>query len=358
MSTMTAAVFDGKDTLNITNVERPIAGPGEAVIQPKGVGICGSDLLNFGTKATPEGAEFSGRERFRHVLPVGHEVAGQIVEVGEGVDSSMLGQRVAVDTVASGVACMRCWFCRIGQSNHCEDRKEDSGGGFADYMVRLAAGCYPIPDNLSWEEGSLVEPLAVSVHGLRLGGLKGDETVVVLGTGSIGLTAVAAARALGAGKIFATARHKHQSDLAKALGADDVFPPDSGLLREAVLEVSGGRGADMTLETVGGYSVETIQQAFDVTRNMGRIVGLGCFFTPISVDWLAGMIKEHTIVLSNCYSIIDGRHDYEVAIDLMAAGRVQIKDMVTHKFPLLDIQKGLETAYDKTTGSIKVQIHT
>ena len=346
MANMTAALFDGKDTLKIKNIERPVAGRGEAVIQPMGVGICGSDLLNFGQKTTPD------------VLPVGHEVAGQIVEVGEGVDSRMLGQRVAVDTVASGLACMRCWFCRMGQSNHCENRKEDLGGGFAEYMVRLAAGCYPIPDNVSWEEGSLVEPLAVSIHGLRLGGLKGGETVVVLGSGTIGLTAVAAARALGAGNIFATARHKHQSDLAKVLGADEAFHPDSGLLREAVLEVSRGRGADMAIETVGGQSVDTIQQAFEVTRRMGRIVGLGCFFTPISVDWLNSMIKEHTIVLSNCYSVINGRHDYEVAIDLLAEGRLNIKDMVTHKFPLLEIQKGLETAYDKTTGSIKVQIHS
>lgn len=346
MTNMTAALFDGKDTLKISSFEKPVVGPGEVMIRPRGVGICGSDLLNFSRKTTAD------------IYPMGHEVAGEIVEIGANVDLALLGQRVAVDTVASGLACTLCWFCRMGQANHCQNSKEDLGGGFAEYMVRSAGGCYPLPDDLSWEEGSLVEPLAVSVHGLRVGELNGGETVVVLGSGTIGLTAVAAARGLGAGHVFATSRHNHQAELAKSIGADDAFLPDSPLLKEAVLDVSGGRGADITVETVGGTSFQTIQEAFSLTRHMGRIVGLGCFFTPISVDWLDGMIKEHKIILSNCYSVIDGRHDFEVAIDLMASGRIRIKDMVTHKFPLVDIQKGLETAYDKKTGSIKVQIHT
>ena len=346
MATMLGALYDGKDTLHVTDIEKPEPGPRDAVVRPRGVGICGSDLLNYGAKTEPD------------TLPAGHEVGGEIVEVGEDVDASRVGERVAVDSVAQGRACTRCWYCRMGQFQHCTDSSGSQGGGFAEYMVRRAAGCYTIPDELSWEEGALVEPLAVSVHGLRLGGLSGGETVVVLGTGNIGLTAVAAARAMGAGKVFATARHEHQAALAKRLGAEDALPPDGPALQEAVAEATDGRGADMTLETVGGKSVETVQQAIDVTRGLGRIVALGCFFTPITVDWLGIQLKEHNIVFSNCYSIVDGRHDYEVAIELMASGRAQVKQMVTHKFPLEDIQRGLETAYDKTTGSVKVQIHS
>jgi len=346
MTTMTAALFDGKGAMNLAEIEKPVAGPGDAVVRSRGVGICGSDLLNYADKTTPD------------TVPGGHEVAGEIVEVGEGVDPVRVGERVAVDIVAHGQACTECWYCRSGQFQHCENSTGDSGGGFADYMVRKAAGCYTLPDNLYWEEGALVEPLAVSVHGVRLAGMKGGETVVVLGSGTIGLTAVVAARALGAGKVFATARHEHQAALAKRLGADDALPPNGPALLEAVAEVTEGRGADMTLETVGGKAVENVEQAVEVTRGLGRIVALGCFFTPITMDWLNGQIKEHQIVFSNCYSVLDGRHDYEVAIDLMASGRANVKEMVTHKFGLEDIQKGFDTAYDKTTGSVKVQIHT
>ena len=219
-------------------------------------------------------------------------------------------------------------------------------------------GCYALPDELSWEEGALVEPLAVSVQGLRMGRLSGGETVVVLGAGNIGLTAVAAARAMGAGKVFATARNEHQAALAKRLGADDALPPDGPALQEAVAEATDGRGADMTLETVGGKSVEMIQQAIEVPRGLGRIVTLGFFTTPFTVNWPDFGVKALTVFHSNCYSILDCRHDYEVAIELMASGRAELKQMVTHKFPLEDIQRGFETAYDKTTGSVKVQIHS
>ena len=346
MATMMAALFDGKDTMQVTDIEKPEPGPRDAVIRTRGVGICGSDLLVNSKKTEPD------------TMPAGHEVAGEIVEVGEDVDASRVGERVAVDTVAQGQACAQCWYCRMGQFLYCTNRSGPRGKGFAEYMVCYAAGCYALPDELSWEEGALVEPLAVSVQGLRMGRLSGGETVVVLGTGNIGLTAVAAARAMGAGKVFATARHEHQAALAKRLGADDALPPDGPALQEAVAEATDGRGADMTLETVGGKSVGIVQQAIEVTRGLGRIVTLGFFTTPITANWSDFGGKGLTVVHSNCYSVLDGRHDYEVAIELMASGRAQLKQMVTHKFPLEDIQRGFETAHDKTTGSVKVQIHS
>ena len=346
MGTMMGALYDGKDTFHVTEMEKPKPGPGDAVIRPRGVGICGSDLQVYAAKTEPD------------TMAAGHEVAGEIVEVGEGVDPARVGERVAIDTVAHGRACTSCWYCRMGQYNHCPNRDEMRGGGFAEYMVRRAAGCYRLPENVSWEEGALVEPMAVSVHGARMAKLSGGETVVVLGAGNIGLTAVAVARALGAGKVFATARHEHQAALAKRLGADDALPPDGPAFQKRVAEATDGRGADMTIETVGGKSVEAVQQAFEVTRRLGRIVVLGCFETPITTDWLDFQVKEHNVVFSNCYSVLDGRHDYEVAIELMASGRAQVKQMVTHKLPLEEIQRAFDTAYDKATGSVKVQIHS
>ena len=344
MATMTAAFFNGKGQMELHDHPKPNAGPGEAVIRLRATGICGSDLQMNADKDAPD------------KLPEGHEVAGEVVEIGEGVDPSLMGQRVTIDIIGSGRACTTCWYCRQGEFTYCENKAPTEGGGFADYMKRQAMGCYPVPDSLSWEEAALVEPLAVSVHGVRRGVLSGGETVAVLGSGNIGLTAIAAARAMGAGKIFATARYEQQARLAKALGADEALPDTGPEFKEAIKEVTEGRGADMTIETVGGNQDKTAAQAVDVTRRQGRIVVLGVYRRPFEFNFLRPGFREQSIIFSNCYSVIDGRHDYEVAIDMIASGRTSIEQMVTHKYPLDQIQPAFETASDKNSGAVKVQI--
>lgn len=343
MGTMKAALHDGVDAMHSAEIEKPAVGPRDAMVKVRSAGICGSDLLNYPQATKPE------------TLPGGHEVAGEIVEVGADVDAGRVGQRVAVETIGHGRACLECWFCRIGQYRTCRNSAADRGGGYAQYIVRLAAGCYQLPDGLSWEEAALVEPLAVSVHAVRRAPISGGETVAVLGAGNIGLTAVAAARALGAGAVLVSARHEHQADMARRLGADHALPPGPDF-EDAVRDATDGRGADMTIETVGGHSEATIKQAIEVTRMQGKIVVLGGFHRPLTLDWLEPLLKEQSIIFSSCYSVIDGRHDFQVAIDLMASGRAQLRQMVTHKFALDDIQEAFATASDKSTGSIKVQI--
>ena len=346
MTTMKAALYDGAGTMRVRDVRIPEAGPGDALVRVQVAGICGSDLQLYGMSTEPE------------TLPAGHEVAGKIVEVGEGVDRRRVGERVAVESIGHGRSCGTCWYCRTGQFKFCAQMAPASGGGYAEYMVRRAEGLYTLTESLSPEEAGLVEPLAVSVHAVRRGEMRGPETVAVLGAGNIGLTAVAAARALGAGKVLATARHEHQAAMARLLGADDALPPDGPSFQEAVNRATDGRGADMTIETVGGKSSAALEQAVEVTRMQGRIVVLGGYRAPITLDWLPPLIKEQSFIFSSCYSVLDGRHDFEIAIELMQSGRVDLKQMVTHRFSLDDIQKGCDTAYQKTTGSIKVQLHT
>ena len=185
MATMKVALHDGRGTMEVVEAPRPEAGPGEVVVRVRCSGICGSDLNRYAVNTTPE------------KLPSGHEVAGEVVEVGSGAESWRIGDRVAIDTLAQGRACGHCWYPQRGQYNTCQNKVGD-GGGFAEYIRRLADGCFRLPDGLSWEEGALVEPLAVGVHGLRRGNLASGETVVVLGSGTIGLTTLVAARALGA----------------------------------------------------------------------------------------------------------------------------------------------------------------
>ena len=345
MATMTAALYQGDRTLRVTEIPKPEPGPKDVIVRVRAEGVCGSDLLVWWDKQEAE------------TIPAGHEVAGEIAEVGAQVDPARIGERVAIEILGLGIACGQCWYCRMGQPIQCQNKAKDEGGGYAQFMKKRAAGCFPIPDHMSWEEAALVEPLAVSVHGVRRGKMSGGETVLVLGAGNIGLTAVAAARGMGAGQIFVSARHQHQADMAKRLGADQALPDKGPELWEALADATEGRGADLTLETVGGRTDATIQQSIEYTRGQGRIVILGGFWVPITIDWIKPLIKEQSIVFSSCYSILDGRDDYEIAIDLMASGRAPLKQIVTHKFPLEEIQKGIDTAYDKSTGSIKVQIH-
>jgi threonine dehydrogenase-like Zn-dependent dehydrogenase len=292
-------------------------------------------------------------------------VAGEIAEIGPGVTGLEVGDRVAVEAVSQGKACGKCRFCLAGQFRRCTELgspeewiKEGWGGGFAEYIQRKAMACYKLPDHVSWEEGALVEPLAVGVHGVRRARMLGGETVVVLGAGTIGLTAVAAARSLGAGKVFATARYGHQAEMAMKLGADSVLPTDTSDLQEAVTDLADDHGADITIVTVSGADFATMEQAYAVTRGMGRIIVLAIFHHPASMDFMEPFRKEQSIIFSQCYSYCDEIHDFAIARDIMGGGRLPFKEMVTHTFPFEKAKEALDTAYDKTTGCIKVQFTT
>ena len=342
---MKAAFYDGTGQMIIQKHPDPVPDEGDAIIQVRATGICGSDLLMNNDKEEAD------------ELPAGHEVTGIISDVGVGVDREMIGKRVAIETIGQGLACSTCWYCRMGQYRQCENKAPAEGGGFAEYIKRKAIGCYEISESMTWDEGALVEPLAVSIHGIRRGMMNGGETVAILGAGTIGLTAVLAARQLGAGKIFITARHEQQAAMALSLGADYACSPEGEEFQDLIGTHTNGRGADLAVETVGGKSNTTLIQSVESTRMQGRIVILGGFRTPLQFDWLGPLLKEQSMIFSSCYGILNGYHDYEMAINMLANKSNGLSNIVTHKYSLEDIQQGFECAYDKTTGSIKVQIH-
>ena len=350
---MRAAFYNGIGEMEVNDYPIPDIEDGEVLIDIKATGICGSDLnMN---KAKTEADD----------VPAGHEITGVIVETGTGVSKEVIGQRVAVEVLGSGRACLQCWYCRQGQYIHCpsstketrtNNREDYKSGGFSEFITRKITGCYPILDSMSWSEGALVEPLAVSVHGLRIGQIKGGDNVAILGAGTIGLTAVAAAKKLGAGKIFVTAKHPQQAEMAKKLGADYTAAPSDGSFEDLLFEMTDGRGADLTVETVGGSRVDSLTQSIEVTRKQGRVVILGVFYGDLALNWARPILKELTIQGSICYGLIDGVHDFEQSIEMFSDSAFNLREIVTHSYDLEEIQKGFETAYDKNTGSIKVHI--
>jgi threonine dehydrogenase-like Zn-dependent dehydrogenase len=179
--------------------------------------------------------------------------------------------------------------------------------------------------------------------------------VVVIGAGTIGLTTLIAAKALGAGDVHVIARHPHQAALATALGATSVLPDDPASAIEQVRALTDGRGADFVAETVGGHS-DTMSLAWELARVQGTIAVLGVFPDPVTVDLNRALIREVWVTFPICYGYIDGRHDFEVAIEMIADGRAPVEKLVTARIPLSEAPSAFQMAADKSTGSVKVHI--
>lgn len=341
---MKAALDDGTGDYKLHSIPMPEMFPGAALIKVRQSGICGSDLHL--TDARTEAQE----------IPSGHEVAGEIVELPAGETRLKVGDRVALETIGAGRACMRCHYCRAGFYRHCTDLAPDTGGGFAEYMTRTVPGLFKLPDELDWTDGALVEPMAVSVHALRYAQMKPGDMVGVTGAATIGLSAIGAAHAFGAKKVIATAKYPQQAEMARKMGADVVVGVEPGEFEDACRAATGGLGADIVLESVGGHQTEALHQAIRATRSMGKTVNLGGIKVPMEIDLFDPLLREIALINVSCYIVIDGVHDYEVAIDLLASGKVPYRDIVTHKYGLNDIGQGFATAYDKSSGSIKVHI--
>jgi 2-desacetyl-2-hydroxyethyl bacteriochlorophyllide A dehydrogenase len=332
---MKAAFNTAKEVIEVRDVEEPKAGPGEVLLRVRICGICGSDL-HFYHGAFPAAAG----------VPPGHEYAGEIAALGDGVTGIAVGERVAVEPVRY---CRECSYCRTGQYQLCSKKVLMGSyypGAMAEYVPVPAYGVYRLPDNVDFELGALAEPLAVAVHGLHLVHLAMGEKVLVMGSGTIGLMAVMAARAFGAGEILATYRHDHQGQAALAAGATQALK-DSDMGR---LE-----GVDVVVETVGG-AAPTLSQALGIVRPGGRISVLGVFTQASQINALGLMLKEARIVGGITYCRPGLQSDFDVALRILAAEPERARALITHRFPLEEAAEAFRTASDKSSGCLKVQL--
>ena len=327
--------------LVLEDVPRPTPGPGEVVVRVRHCGICGSDLHWY---------------HGQMMLPVacpGHEIAGEVADVGAGVTQLKPGDPVALEGIAS---CGACRYCLAGDYQRCPMVGVVGmtiPGGFAEYVKMPARHCFAAPAGVDHAVTSLAEPLGVAVHAVRLSGLAIGERVLVLGAGTIGLMAVVAARAGGAGEILVVARRPQQREAALALGADRVVSDADagGLLGDAL-----GSPIDVVLETVGG-DADTLDTAVAAARPGGTICLLGAFTRSPALPALFVLAKELRIIGSFVYGRAGARADFDVVLDLLRRqGTALANRLITHRFPLESITEAFRTASDKTTGSIKVTI--
>jgi len=340
-TTMRGVRASAPGSVAIEEMPRPEPAPGEVVVAIRSCGICGSDLHWW-----------HGELPVPHVSP-GHEIAGVVADVGAGVTSLRAGDRVALEGIAS---CGVCRWCLAGTYNYCRQIGMlgiTIPGGFADYVALPARHCFPVPVGVDFATAALSEPLGVAVHGVRIGGLQLGQRVLVLGAGTIGLAAVAAARAGGAGEILVTARRPQQRTAARALGADVVLDDaDAGALQEA----TSASPVDLVVETVGG-GADTLDTAVMSCRPGGTVVVLGVFTKPVSFPALFCVAREIRIQGSMVYNRVSSRADFEIVQDMLARDGKRIGEaIVTHRVPLAEIDQAFHTAADKTSGSIKVTI--
>ena len=343
MDTMKAAIYTGIEQIGIQEVERKSPEPGYVTIDTKCTGICGSDLHSY-----------FGEWGQSDTLAAGHETCGVVVELGEGVTTLQPGDKVTIECFSH---CGDCVYCRKGYYNHCLERKwvsHNTHGGFSEYTTAHVSGLFKLPESMSFEEGALVEPLAVSYRAVGQARATYQDSVAVIGGGTIGQYCLAAAKAAGVGETLITVKYDQQAELAKDLGADHVVDIGETDPKEYVKDITRGLGMDAVIETVGGG--HNFDDAMAMVRSRGVVVLVAGYFEPLKVN-LGRIVGSEAIVTgSNCYGYTGMDTDFDAAIELIASGKIDATKLVTHRFPLMEVPEAFRISADKRSGAIKVHL--
>ena len=310
------------------------------------VGICGSDVHYYHS-----GRVGAYEVDLEHDYMLGHEAAGTVTEVGEGVTGLKVGDRVCLEP---GITDGTCEFCKEGKYNLCPDVQflatPPVPGCNEEFIEFPADYCFKLPDHVSTKEGALIEPLAVGFHAANQGDVQVGESVLILGAGTIGMTTLLSCKAHGAGKIIVADLIDAKLELAKKMGADVVINSGKTDVAEAVLAATNGEGAQKVFETAG--SAVTIAQTPFLVKRGGTIVLVGISVKPeISYNFAQIMDKEVTIK-----SVFRYRNIYPKAIAAVAKGAIDVKPLVTHEYDFAHIQEAYQEALNNKTDALKVVI--
>jgi L-iditol 2-dehydrogenase len=333
---MIAAVFNGPNEMEVKEVKTPEVGPGEVLVEVGANTVCGTDVrILHGEKTTG-------------IYPpsiLGHEFAGRVAAVGEGVEGYEVGSTVAASPI---IPCRRCFYCKHDMENVCLNWKAmgyEVDGGLSQYVRvpadAVEAGClFAARGDVPPEQLALTEPLSCCVHGQRLSRVGLDDTVLVMGAGPIGLFHLQLALLAGAGNTIVSEPSEPRQSFAKDLGAHVTVNPESEDLSEVVLENTDGLGADVVLICIG--MPQLVNEAFELTRKGGRVNVFAGLADEGRAEVAANLIHYNQLEVTGVTGA--RRSDYEVALRLIESGRVDVFGMVTHRFPLEDAAEAIETS--------------
>lgn len=324
---MRVAMYYSNRDIRIEEMPTPKISSDELLIKVMASGICGTDVMEwYRLKSAPR--------------VLGHEITGEIVEVGKGIENCKVGDRVFV---SHHVPCNTCRYCLAGHHTACETLHTTNydPGGFAEYVrvphLNVDRGVYKLPDEVTYEEGTFIEPLACVLRAQMLANMRPGSSVLVLGSGVSGLLHIMLAHALGAGKVIATDINEYRLKAAQKLGAEVVINAKDDVparLREA----NNGNLADCVIVCAGALSV--MIQALSSADRGGTIV----FFAPtepgvdVPVPVTELWRKEITMMTSYGASPVD----LAMALELISNGNIRVKDMITHRLPFSEISRGFE----------------
>ena len=341
MELMRVAMYYNNSDIRMQEMSRPVCGPGEMIMKVEASGICGSDVMEwYRIKKAP--------------LVLGHEVAGEVVETGEGVENFKVGDRIVA---AHHVPCNTCSYCLTGHHTACETlrRTNFDPGGFAEY-VRLPAinvdrGVFVIPDDISYEQATFHEPLGCVLRALSIARLQPGQNALVIGSGIAGLLMIHAARELGAGRILAIDPVPFRLDMAKQFGADEAIPPEED--SNAILRrLTGGRLADLVVVCTGAEMAQN--RALESAERGGMILFFAFPDPEVNISFsVTDVFGRNDRTLTTSYGA--SPYDSWAALELMRSPTIRVKDMITHRLSLSDTAKGF-LLVERAQDSMKVII--
>ncbi|MCJ7489374.1 MAG: zinc-dependent dehydrogenase [Thermoplasmata archaeon] len=337
---MRVAMYYNNRDVRLEELPKPEPGPGEILVRVVASGICGSDVMEwYRIKRAP--------------LVLGHEIAGDIEAVGDGVEEYKVGDRVFV---SHHVPCMECRYCMSGHHSTCDTLRITNyfPGGFAEHIrvpaINLKHGVFILPEELTYDDGVFIEPLACVVRGFKLMDFSPGKTVLVLGSGIAGLMNIKLAKAMGAGRVIATDVSPYRLDAAKRFGADAVIEASEDV-PALVTEANEGRKTDFVIVSTGAE--QAMLQAFDCVDRGGTVLMFAPPTPGTEVCIPIGDLWKDEVTITTTYA--GSPEDISETIELLRSGKVKVRDMITHRFGLADAGKGFELVA-KAQDSIKVVI--
>jgi L-iditol 2-dehydrogenase len=317
---MKAMKFPEPGRAEIVDVPTPVPAEGEVLVRVKAAGICASDV-----------AAFTGKHDVRRPPVItGHELAGEIVQVGPEIKARKVGERVAIEP---HLGCGTCVFCRQGHYNECPSKRfvgvGDWIGAFAEYVVAAERMCHVMPPQMTWEEGAALEPLCVGLHAVRRAALRMGERVAILGAGTIGLMTLLCAKCAVPGWIAVTDPTPFKRETALRCGADLAIDPLATDPVEAVRAATDGLGADVVFIAVAADAA--LRQAVELCRRMGRLVIIASFFQGGLLAAHQIQVRERVVIGTSMYTA----EDYTLAIRLWERGQFgNLPTLITERIAL------------------------
>lgn len=338
MKTMNVAMYYNNNDVRIEEMPIPSINENELLVKVKASGICGSDVMEwYRIKKAPK--------------VLGHEITGDIVQIGKNVKKYKIGERVFI---SHHVPCNTCKFCLNNQQTLCHTLHSTNfyPGGFAEYLrvpkLNVDRGVFVLPEEISYFEGVFIEPLACVIRGFKISKMKSDQSILVIGSGISGLLQIKLARAWGAGNILATDIEKYRLNAAKKFGADTVIHAKEDVPIQ-VKKYNEGNLADLVVLCTG--AITAVKQALKSVDNGGTIL----FFAPtepgVDIPFPLFEIWNKQITLVSTYA--GSPDDINDAIDLIKTKKVTVSDMISHILPLSEAAKGFQLVA-KAKDSMKV----